>query len=139
MSAMDDETARACFDRALDGELDRDELAAFEAALARSPALAAAYARHRDVLQAARALHAQASVDLLGDVQSKLRARSGGRFYRDRFAEQRGQGRSIAVIVAISAVFALVALLGLAYARGLFTSARATRTSSAPTPETVRP
>ncbi len=114
---MNREAARALFERALDGELPPETQAAFEEALRDDAELREEY----DGLTALReqtsllgAAPAVPSVDLLSGVQQKLRARSGGKFYRDRFAEQRGLGGmtwmlllSGLVILAASAFFFL--------------------------------
>jgi len=119
---MNDDELRARFDDAIDDALSADERRAFEAALATRPALRAEYERHREVLEATRALgNAPAPVDLLGEVQRKLRARSGGRFYRDRFAEQRGRRGGMGVMLLLSALVVLLVLAWFAYASGLFT------------------
>jgi anti-sigma factor RsiW len=117
---MDGDEARARFDAALDDELSREERAEFDAALAADPALRAEYERLRSVLAGAGALGRVSSVDLLSGVQHKLRARSGGRFYRDRFAERRGGRGSLAWMLAISACLVLCVVLWFAYDAGLF-------------------
>lgn len=118
---MNGEEARAQFDAAIDGELDAATQAAFDAALARDAALTAEFARYRAVLDEARAVgRAVPRVDLLGGVQDKLRARSGGRFYRDRFAASGGKGGSLALVIGLSICVVLLALLWFAYDAGLF-------------------
>lgn len=118
---MTPEQVRSCFDAALDDELDAGERAAFEAALAADAALREEYARHRDVVEATRRLGSEGpAVDLLAGVQEKLRARSGGKFYRDRFAEQRGRSASIGWMLGASATLVVVVALWLAYQAGLF-------------------
>jgi anti-sigma factor RsiW len=92
---MNANAARALFERALDGELERDDREAFEGALRADAELREEYAVLESLRQTTRALsqkEALPSVDLLAGVQQKLRARSGGKFYRDRFAERRGLG-----------------------------------------------
>ena len=74
----------------------------------------------RRVMHATRGLSQSApSVDLLGSVQSKLRSRSGGRFYRDRFAERRGRGALLPWAVAGSVLVVLVTLLWFGLESGL--------------------
>jgi len=120
---MTREEARACFDAAVDDELSADERARFEAALAREPELRAEYERHRATIEAARRLFEDpGAVDLLDGVQRKLRARSGGRFYRDRFAGRRGLRGGVGLLVGISGVVVLLVLAWLAYVRGLLGS-----------------
>jgi anti-sigma factor RsiW len=95
---MTSEQARELFSAAVDAELAADERAAFEAALIADPQLARDYAsfgamfgRARPV-DAADAAAVDAAPDLLGGIQRKLRERSRGRFYADRFAERLGAG-----------------------------------------------
>ena len=127
------EQARARFDAALDGELDADERARFDAALADDAELRAEYERHRSVLAATKLLGEQVpSVDLLSSVQHKLRARSGGRFYRDRFSERRTTHGTLWVVMAISAAFVLATLGWFAYQSGWFGQPQSLGTSAAP-------
>ena len=97
------EQARALFQRALDQELTPGQQRALEAALARDAALTAELDALRRVMEeTAKLSHNVPTVDLLSSVQSKLRTRSGGRFYRDRFAERRGRGALLPWAVAAS-------------------------------------
>lgn len=89
---MTPDEARACFDRALDGELGEQEQRKLEALLARDEDLRRELEQLEHVVKATRALHRAPSVDLLSGVQSRLRERSGGRFYKDRFSQRRGRG-----------------------------------------------
>ena len=117
---MNSEQARAHFDAAVDDELSADERAAFEAALARDAALRDEFASYRALLEATRALRRDVpQVDLLAGVQHKLRARSGGRFYRDRFAEQRGMRGHIGWMLGACAALVVLVALWLAYDAGL--------------------
>lgn len=118
---MTREQARSLFPRALDAELAADERAAFERALASDDELQREFSQLRAVQHAASALRtASPKVDLLGSVQHKLRARSGGRFYRDRFAERRGRGGLLTWTLAGSFVVLLLAVLWLGVRTGLF-------------------
>lgn len=112
--------ARALFDAALDGELADEVRGEFENVLAADDALRAEYERHRSLFAATEALGRVSQVDLLAGVQHKLRARSGGKFYRDRFAERRGQSASLGVVIVVSAVLVIGVLLWFAYTSGLF-------------------
>lgn len=97
---MTSEEARALFDGAVDNELSREQQAAFEAALGADPALRDAYSRYRQMLTATSQLTSTPPVDLLPQVQAELRARSGGRFYRDRFAEHAGRRSTLTYVLA---------------------------------------
>jgi hypothetical protein len=107
--------ARDRFSDAAEGSLSGDELAAFENALASDAALRGEYERFRDTLNAMRGLAVrpprEREVDLLAGVQRKIRTRSRGRYYRDRFASQ-----SSTRVLMMPLVLALVAI-------GLFTLA----------------
>jgi anti-sigma factor RsiW len=105
--------ARAAFDAALEGELQGDARHAFEQALGRDEALRAEFERHRALFGKPWA-HEEVEVDLLAGVQHKLRARSGGRFYRDRFAE-RGHLRGLNAMVLLSAATVIAVALWFAY------------------------
>lgn len=114
------EEARALFDAALDDELDPDARAEFELALATDAQLREDYERHRALFAATGALGRVSQVDLLAGVQHKLRARSGGKFYRDRFAERRGQSAGLSVMIAGASILVLGVLIWFAYTMGLF-------------------
>jgi anti-sigma factor RsiW len=109
---MDAQKARALFELALDGELDAATRAEFDAALRADSALRAEYEELEALRQATRALAEQpVRVDLLSGVQHKLRARSGGKFYRDRFAEQRGRQGALTWMLAAAAALLLAVSL----------------------------
>lgn len=117
---MTADEARARFDDALDDELSDEEKAAFHAALEAEPVLAAEYAEMQDVLRTVGALgrdEAVAAPDLLHGVQERLRKRSRGRYYRDRFAE-RGPGLAMPILLILTVVL-LLALAWLSVEAGL--------------------
>jgi anti-sigma factor RsiW len=99
---MTADEARALFDAAYDGELDDAGRAEFEALLAHDAAVRTEYESFRVTMSRTRALNAAPPVDLLSGVQDKLRARSGGRFYRDRFSTQRGRSPQIVWMIVLS-------------------------------------
>jgi anti-sigma factor RsiW len=82
--------ARDRFSYAAEGSLTGDDLAAFERVLDEDVALRAEYDRFRESLHAMRGLAVRVprerEVVLLAGVQRKIRTRSRGRYYRDRFA-----------------------------------------------------
>jgi anti-sigma factor RsiW len=113
--------ARELFSAALDGELTPEEQQGLAAALEQDPRLRAEYrefiACNHGLRQAAAA---SAPVpDLLPGVQSRLRARSRGRFYADRFAERSGTRWQPTVLFALL-MLALLALcwLGVSWFEG---------------------
>lgn len=104
---MTSDEARDLFPEALDDALTAEQARAFEAALDADPALRSEYVELREVLgEAAAIAEADAavapSVDLLHGVQTKLRKRSRGRFYRDRFSRDVGRGAQMWPLVAAS-------------------------------------
>ncbi|HEY6878555.1 MAG TPA: hypothetical protein VI299_11080 [Polyangiales bacterium] len=105
--------ARAMFDAAMEGELDGNTRSEFERALAEDEELRAEFERHR-ALFGQPWQSDEPKVDLLSGVQHKLRARSGGRFYRDRFAERRHL-RGLNVMVLASALILIAVALWFAY------------------------
>jgi anti-sigma factor RsiW len=90
---MAPEEARERFSEALDDALDPTARAAFESALARDEALRAEYADFAATFAALGQLgeaDAEDAPDLLAGVQRRLRERSRGRYYRDRYAQRAG-------------------------------------------------
>lgn len=87
---MTSDEARDLFSAAHEGELKDDERAAFEATLASDEALADEYARFVKLLSATQlvAMRDTPAPNLLPKVQARIRKRSRGRFYRDRFSER---------------------------------------------------
>ena len=113
---MTSDEARDLFGDAIEGSLDPARKDAFEGALAADPDLREELEAYRLVMRGAASLgrtpearedEAPASPDLLPAVQSKLRARSRGRFYRDRFSEQAGRRAVLPALIAILAALLL--------------------------------
>ena len=118
---MTRDEARDLFSAAWDGELG-DARAAFDALLASDPELRAEYDDFTRVLRETQAMmrdeganapEAMPTPDVLVGVQRKLRTRSGGRFYRDRFSERSGRGVSLPLMLA-ALMFLLLAAAFLA-------------------------
>lgn len=106
---MSPEEARDAFSEAFEDELDPARQKAFEAALAADDELRMEYASFVETLQLVRGLgeddHAP---DLLTGVQERLRKRSRGRYYRDRFAQRAaGGGWVLALLLAMASVLVL--------------------------------
>jgi hypothetical protein len=109
---MSPEQARELFSEALEGELDAEQQAAFDAVLAADAELRADYEAFRGVLELTRQPPRELERrDLLPGVQKRLRARSKGRFYGDRFAQRAGLGVLHPVLLAIL----MLLLLGLTW------------------------
>ena len=116
--------AKELFSAAYDGELLDEQQAGFDQALATDPELARQFDEFCDTMNAALLSAAPERIagsepaavvpDLLPGVQSRLRARSAGRFYADRFAEKSGKGLTGPLSLAVIMV-ALCALLWVAY------------------------
>ncbi len=110
---MTADEARELFSDALEGELDPARLGELQAALARDPALAREYEAFVQTLRRVRGAEAPpaGAPDLLPGVQRRLRERSRGRFYADRFAERRGRGLAQPLLLGL----VLLLLLGLSW------------------------
>lgn len=122
---MTPDEARASFSAAFERELDGAEQRAFDAALQANPELAREYQAFVALLELARGRavteHADADApgaagssrapDLLPGVQRRLRARSKGRFYADRFAQRLGPG----LLQPLPLALIMLALLALAW------------------------
>ncbi|MEY4576009.1 MAG: hypothetical protein RL701_712 [Pseudomonadota bacterium] len=93
---MTPQQAEDAFSAAYDGQLDSEQQNAFATALAANATLAQQYAEFCETLDALKALDDDTGVaptpDLLRGVQRRLRDKSGGRFYADKFAERSGWG-----------------------------------------------
>lgn len=109
---MNAQEARDLFSAALENELPAEQRSAFEAALAREPELAAEYAAFVATVTRVRSEgELPAAPDLLPRVQRRLRARSRGRFYADRYAERLGSG----LLQPLPLALAMLMLIGLAW------------------------
>jgi anti-sigma factor RsiW len=110
--------ARELFSAAYERELDGPQAEAFAAALEADPELAREYEAFVATLGFARAGAApppDRAPNLLPGVQRRLRARSRGRFYADRFSERLGGGMLQPLPLAL-VLLGLVALAWLAQA-----------------------
>lgn len=89
---MTSDEARDQFSPAHDGELSDEERRAFDATLAADAALSAEFKRFVAMMHATRQVAARHSPapNLLPKVQARIRKRSRGRFYRDRYSERSG-------------------------------------------------
>lgn len=93
---MSPDEARERFSEAADEFLDDDEQAAFDAALAADDGLRAEYEAFAVTLGGVRGLgeslrgDVELGAEILPGFQKKLRERSRGRYYRDRFSEKQG-------------------------------------------------
>jgi anti-sigma factor RsiW len=119
---MTPEQARALFDTSLDGELSEGQQRALDRALAGDASLREDFARYQEVRRATAELgRMPQSVNLLAGVQHKLRARSGGKFYRDRFSQRTSQRSTtgIRILLVLSALLVLAVLLWFAFDTGL--------------------
>jgi anti-sigma factor RsiW len=109
---MTSEQARDQFSAALEADLTADDRQAFDAALAADPALADEYARFQRLLSVAKlAVTPPSSVpNLLPKVQARIRKRSRGRFYRDRFSERGGLQAMLPMVAGAVMLVVLAAL-----------------------------
>lgn len=99
---MTHDDVRAQFSDAADGELSPEAQRAFDAALEDDATLKREYERFRTVLATTRALKkAPAVPNLVPAVQERIRIRSGGKFFRDRFATSDPARVNVALILAV--------------------------------------
>lgn len=115
---MTRDEARDNFSAAFDDELG-DARADFDAVLAEDAELREEYEEFAQLLRETQSLALDegapaagdaAAPDLLAGVQRKLRARSGGRYYRDRFSERSTRGFSMPMLIAGAMLILLAAL-----------------------------
>lgn len=110
---MTPDEARSKFDEAFEGELDEAARADFDAAVAADATLREEWESFLATMRLVRGVGLDAGVrdpaTLVEGVHRKLRVRSRGRFYRDRFATVRKQELVVPVVLAIVA-FILVAI-----------------------------
>ncbi|MDQ3033076.1 MAG: hypothetical protein M3Y87_11710 [Myxococcota bacterium] len=114
---MTSDEARDLFGEALEGTLAPAQKQALDAALASDPELREEYEAYRWVVKGAAAIGAEPDADgepeptpdLLAGVQSRLRRRSRGRYYKDRFSQQSGPRSPVPLLVAIVIALTLAA------------------------------
>lgn len=112
---MTSDEARELFSRAVDSELTAAEQAEFDEALAADRAVAAEFRVWKEMLgQKLSSFPPPASAgaparDLTAGIQERLRTRSGGRIYRDRFSTMAKGQQTVVVIAAVACVVLLVA------------------------------
>lgn len=111
---MTSDEARELFSDALEGALPAPTKAAFDAALAEDAELRDEWAAFQAVIGSTAQLAAKTEdteppADLLHGVQTRLRRRSKGRYYRDRFSEQAGPRSALPILVAILVALVLAA------------------------------
>jgi anti-sigma-K factor RskA len=110
---MSPDEARELFSEAFEGELAAERRAAFDDALGADEQLRAEYEEFVDTFRTMGRMadaDAEQAPDLLHGVQDRLRKRSRGRYYRDRFAQRAG-GPSWAMPLLAAMVALLVAVL----------------------------
>jgi anti-sigma factor RsiW len=107
---MSPDEARERFSQALEDELPEGEREAFAAALARDPNLAHEYEQFTSTVRGTRALGSEPPppVNLVPGVQRKLRERSRGRYYRDRFSSRPPHQAWVPLVIAVGTLVALV-------------------------------
>lgn len=113
-TAMNTDEARDLFSEAFEGDLDEERQKAFTEALAADEELKAEYDDFVETFQLVSRMGEPDDVeapDLLHGVQERLRKRSRGRYYRDRFAKRAGPGWMLPLLTSL----AVLVLLGLAW------------------------
>ena len=112
---MNSAEARDLFSEAFEGDLDEERKRAFDAVLAEDDALKAEYDDFVDTFNVLHKLAEPESVqapNLLPRIQERIRRRSGGRYYRDRFSRDVGRGFQMWPLVASCL---MLMLLGVAW------------------------
>jgi anti-sigma factor RsiW len=104
---MTNDEAYERFSAAADGELSADERTAFEALLASDAKLRQEYDDYKKMIGETKLLAETDAPNLLGGVQERLRRRSKGRFYRDRFASRSGPGTLTPILLAVGMLVVL--------------------------------
>lgn len=111
---MTSDDARDLFSAFYDGEVGDDDRAAFEAALAGDDELRREWEGFRELLNETHALDEELAgdePDLLAGVQNKLRTRSRGRFYKDRYSQSSAGGLLPILMAAVMLLVIVVAWL----------------------------
>jgi anti-sigma factor RsiW len=108
---MSPDEAREAFSEAFEDDLDPERKAAFEAALQEDAALREEYAEFVETLQLVGRMGGddddEPAPDLLAGVQERLRKRSRGRYYRDRFAQRASPGWTLPLLLLMVSVLVL--------------------------------
>lgn len=113
---MNGDEARDKFADAVEGNLGA-EREAFEAALAADEELKDEYALYQKMMSGTRALgdddapEVQPPPALLPSVQRKIRVRSKGRFFRDRFATEIGGKNTLTLVLAMAVLLLIAAAM----------------------------
>ncbi len=109
---MSPDRVRELFSEAFEGELDAERKTDFDQAIASDDELKKEYEEFVETFQLVGRLGDDESVqapDLLFGVQERLRKRSRGRYYRDRFSQRTGPGWMMPLLLAIVCLALLAA------------------------------
>lgn len=107
---MSPDQARDLFSEAFEGELDAERKSEFDAALAGDAELQQEYQEFVETFQIVGKLGGdedEPAPDLLAGVQERLRKRSKGRYYRDRFSQRSGPSWVLPLLLAMMSVLVL--------------------------------
>lgn len=106
---MNAEEARDLFSEAFEGDLDEARQQAFQKALADDEVLAAEYEDFLDTFRIMDRIGEEPIEvpNLLPKIQERIRRRSRGRYYRDRFSQRIGLQWMLPVIASIALLFIL--------------------------------
>ena len=110
--------ARGLFSEAFEGDLDEERKRAFDEALMEDEQLDQEYAEFVETFEMVRVLATPESVkapNLLPRIQERIRRRSGGKYYRDRFPRRAGQPGWMMPVIVSAAVLLVIAIIWFAF------------------------
>lgn len=131
---MSPDQARDLFSEAFEGELDAERKSEFDAVLAADAELQHEYQEFVETFQIVGHLGGEEdepAPDLLAGVQERLRKRSKGRYYRDRFSQRSGPSWVLPLLLAMMSVLVL-ALAWYALHTSVVLEAEAAQTDAPP-------
>ncbi len=131
---MSPDEARDLFSEAFEGDLDAERQKAFEAALAEDGELSREYQDFVETFQIVGRMGADdddvEAPDLLRGVQERIRKRSRGRYYRDRFSQRAGGPAWILPLLLAMVSILVLATAWLALESGIVVEDAPAQTSS---------
>ena len=134
--------ARDLFSQAFEGDLDEERKRAFDEALMEDEQLDQEYAEFVETFEMVRVLATPESVkapNLLPRIQERIRRRSGGKYYRDRFPRRAGQPGWMMPVIVSTAVLLVIAIVWFAFHAAMVFNDAAMRPGAETFPDTADP